>query len=130
MAKYALELRNETDKPQMNLDFFRNGSAGIVRFFADLLAPQVTKSNLSVVILSPQDEFDRQKAAFKQIPPLMLERYAGQYVASINGEIVDSDNNLATLARRFSATHGDADVYVSRVHGHSNPLVIRTPFLR
>jgi len=112
-----------------HLDLLRNASTGWVRI-ANLIAPQVSKSNYPLTILPPRDEFDRQRAAFDQIPPLVLEPFAGRYVASINGDIVDSDESLASLARRFSATHGDVDVYVTRVHGHSNPLVIRTPFLR
>lgn len=74
-------------------------------------------------------EFRQQKDAFKRIPPHVLVSYRGQFVASCNGEIVDSDENLAELTRRFFGEHGDVPVYMTRV-GEPIRITISTPLFR
>jgi hypothetical protein len=74
-------------------------------------------------------EFNQEKDAFKRIPPLILMPYRGQFVASRNGEIVDSDDNLAELTRRFFGEHGDVSVYITRV-GEPIRITISTPLFR
>ena len=92
-------------------------------------------STPSVMInLRPQNltlaerEFEEQERLFEQIPPLLLEPYRGQFVASMDGQIVDSDEDLATLSRRFFETHGDMAVFMTKV-GEEFDVVIDTPFL-
>lgn len=78
----------------------------------------------------PKDtEFERQKEAFKSIPPIFLAPYRGQFVAACNGAIVDSDNDLGALGRRFFEKHGDVPVYMTKV-GDTIMVRIPTPFLR
>lgn len=74
-------------------------------------------------------EFDQQKAAFNEIPPLVLMPYNGLFVASFNGEIVDSDPNLPSLTNRFFSQYGDVPVYITRVGGRKRVL-FRTPHRR
>jgi hypothetical protein len=71
-------------------------------------------------------EFDQQKAAFNEIPPLVLLPFQGLFVASRNGEIVDSDANLPSLTNRFFSQYGDVPVYITRVGGRRRVL-LRTP---
>lgn len=72
-------------------------------------------------------EFREQEEAFRQIPPLFLEQYRGQFVASRNGRILDSDEDLASLSRRFFETHGDVPVFMTKI-GEDFDVVIDTPF--
>lgn len=74
-------------------------------------------------------EFRQQKDAFKRIPPHVLVPYRGQFVASCNGEIVDSDDNLTELTRRFFGEHGNIPVYMTRV-GEPIRITISTPLFR
>src|SRR2546428_193104 len=65
------------------------------------LAGQSTSPDNVGIILrttSSIDPFELQKMAFQQIPPLNLIPYSGKYVLSIDGNIVDSDDDLQTLA--------------------------------
>lgn len=79
-------------------------------------------------ILTPQElAFQEQKAAFLTIRPLFLSQYGEKYVASMNGEIIDSDDDLAMLLPRFFQQHGDVPVYIAKV-GSIQPEVIVTPF--
>ena len=73
-------------------------------------------------------EFEEQKRAFDAIPAQHLAQYGGRFVASRDGEIVDSDETLATLTRRFFQDHGDVAVYITRIGAPiqfrlSSPLV-------
>lgn len=59
--------------------------------------------------------FREQREAFLAIPPLLLAPYQGQFVVSRNGEILDSDNDLPTLTKRFFGQRGDIQVYITQV---------------
>lgn len=72
-------------------------------------------------------EFDEQEQAFRQIPPLLLEPYRGQYVVCQDSNILDSDADLYALTSRFFARHGDMPVYIERIGGEVEE-VIDTPF--
>ena len=71
--------------------------------------------------------YEQQKQAFEGIPARALKPYAGQYVVSVNGRIMDSDRDLPTLTRRFFGDHGHIPVYVGFA-GRSPVVVIDTPF--
>ena len=73
------------------------------------------------------EEFEQQKAAFNEIPPLILAQHQGQFVASRNGTIVDHDTDLASLTRRFREHYGRVPVYITRV---GRTARMPTPFLR
>lgn len=81
----------------------------------------------SSVLIDAPDEFDRQRALFEAIRPL-LQEYSGKWVACMSGQIVDSDPDLPELTDRFFRRYGDAPVYMTQID--QAPLRIRTPFLR
>lgn len=76
-----------------------------------------------------EKEFDRQKEAFSGISPELLEPHKGRFVASRNGEIVDSDDDLTVLTGRFFREHGDVPVYITKV-GEPIQATIKTPLFR
>ena len=69
----------------------------------------------SIPIGINSDPFEQQKAAFGRIPPLLLEPYRGLWVVSVDGRILDSDQDLQTLSKRFFDANGDIDVYITKV---------------
>ena len=79
--------------------------------------------------LTPAErEYQEQKEAFEKIPPLLLRQYLGQFVIAYNGRILDSDNDLTTLTRRFfSGRDRDTPVYIAPV-GIEEEESIDTPF--
>ena len=72
-------------------------------------------------------EFQEQKKLFELIPPLLLRQWEGRFVASRNGEIVDSDEDMDCLIDRFFTTHGEVAVYITRI-GAAIREFIDTPF--
>lgn len=73
-------------------------------------------------------EFEQQRLAFRMIPSAHLVRYAGEFVLSRDGQIVDHDVDLAALTRRSMETLGDIPVYIEKV-GEEFEIRIDTPFL-
>ncbi len=69
-------------------------------------------------------EFERQRNAFLTIPKADLFRYAGEFVLSRDGQVVDHDRDLIALTSRS----GTAPVYITRV-GEDLEMGIATPFL-
>ena len=78
---------------------------------------------------SADREFEEQKKAFLSIESSVLEQYCGQFVASLDGEIVDHDLVLASLTRRFFSKYGDVAVYIAKV-GEPIQVTVTTPLLR
>ena len=102
------------------------GSAGTVRFF---LGTSVGASSTWISTATNDDPFERQKAAFQAIPPIILVPYSGEWVVSRDGQIVDHDTDLQVLSNRFFTAHGDVDVFIIKV-GQRRSSRIRTPFRR
>lgn len=73
-------------------------------------------------------EFQEQEHAFHRILPLDLVPYAGEYVVSRDGRIVDHDVDLPTLTNRFFSRYGDLPVYITKI-GEEESEAIDTPFL-
>lgn len=76
---------------------------------------------------SAPTEFEKQKEAFKAIPPIFLAPYHGKFIASLDGTIVDCDTDLASLSHRFRARYGKVPVYITRV---GKKAKMPTPFVR
>ena len=77
---------------------------------------------------SADPEFERQRAAFLAIPKAELRRYAGEFVLSKDGAIVDHDPTMGELTRRSVERFGSAPVYFTKV-GEDVEVRIDTPFL-
>jgi hypothetical protein len=73
-------------------------------------------------------EFARQKRLFLAIPESEREQYRGQYVASHDGRILDSDEDLRALSHRFFTQHGEVSVYMTKIDGPIR-ATLRTPLL-
>ena len=61
------------------------------------------------------DEFQKGRVAFWQIREELLEKYAGQFVAIKDGQVIDSDNGKKELARRVYQRLGYVDLYFQKV---------------
>ena len=80
-------------------------------------------------IIDPvEGEFQHHKKAFNDIPPLLKAEYQGKFVVSRNGEILDSDENLMTLMKRFFSKHGDISAYIDKIGETDLAIMIDTPF--
>jgi hypothetical protein len=92
--------------------------AGVLKFWSDFQVPTISESDRA---------FNEQKKLFEAIPPLLLEQYRGQFVASRDGQIVDSDEDFVNLTYRFFQNAGDVPVYMTKI-GEDEGVFVETPF--
>lgn len=57
----------------------------------------------------------------------LLKRYLGQYVAILDGEVVDHGRDFGPLAARVFARFGNRSVYMPRVEASEPTARIRSP---
>lgn len=57
----------------------------------------------------------------------LLARYAGEYLAVIDRQIVDHDRDFSALAARVFARHGGRPVFMPRVQEKDEPARLRSP---
>jgi capsule polysaccharide export protein KpsE/RkpR len=69
-----------------------------------------------------------EQATWRALAPEARSRYAGQYVAIHEGEVVDHDTDLAALHRRVRARYGKLAVLLTPAEGRP-PLHTRSPKL-
>jgi hypothetical protein len=58
---------------------------------------------------------EREKLAFQQMHPHLLEKYAGQYVAIYEGKLVDHDIDKQALFQRIDTAFPDVFVLIRPV---------------
>jgi hypothetical protein len=73
--------------------------------------------------------FEREKQAFLNMRADLLSdaNYRGKFVAVLNGEIVDYDENEAELARRCYKKHGYVPMYMTKVDRTERVLEMSSP---
>ena len=64
--------------------------------------------------------FEREVAAFERLLPALLESQEGNYVAVLDGQVIDADADEFALARRMLRTHRGQFVLIRRV-SHDQP---------
>ena len=62
-----------------------------------------------------QEAFERERAAFLRLKPQLLETHRGLWVAVVGEQVVDSDTDDRTLARRVYARFGYIPAYIQLV---------------
>ena len=73
--------------------------------------------------------FEQEIAAFEQLKPGLFEKYAGQYVAIYQGEVVASGDEKLALLDQVRERFGDVVCYIEKVTPDS-PRTIRMPSFR
>ena len=69
------------------------------------------------------------RRAFEGERPGLMGQYAGQYVALLNGRVVDNDKNDEDLAERMFKKFGDAPFYIGRVEDPPSVYELPSPEL-
>ena len=76
---------------------------------------------------APSDDLERDMAWYRKNRAALLRRYHGQYVAIVDGAIVDHGRNFDALATRVFARFGNRNVYMPRVQTGEATVRIRSP---
>jgi prevent-host-death family protein len=70
---------------------------------------------------------ERERAAFLRLKDQRLRTHHGQFVAILNGEVIDADEDDRALTRRVYAKHGYIPIYIDRVAKESPVRRILSP---
>lgn len=65
---------------------------------------------------------------YEKVSDLIEAGYEGKYVAFLDGEVLDSDDNRSTLADRVHSKHGwDKIIYIDRVVPEPDKRIVMMP---
>jgi hypothetical protein len=73
------------------------------------------------------DDLHRDIAWYRKERPQLLRRYRGEYVAIIDGAVVDHGRDFGALATRVFTRFGNRNVYMPRVQPDEPVARIRSP---
>jgi hypothetical protein len=73
--------------------------------------------------------FNREKENFKKVKEKLSKTHAGEYVALLEGKVIDSDIDIRKLTERIQRHFGGKPVYIGPV-GEVKTLKIPSPRLR
>ena len=73
-------------------------------------------------------QINQEQSSFEAQHALLLEKYAGQYVAMYNGGVVDHDADRISLGKRVRARFGSEPVLITPVLGKKQQVIhVRSP---
>lgn len=73
------------------------------------------------------DDLDKDIAWYRRNRPALLRRYQGEYIAIVNGAVVDHGHDFDALANRVFGRFGVRNVYMPRVQAGEPAARIRSP---
>lgn len=124
-AGQTLFLRN------MPTEFVREVKAAAVRRGQTLTAVITEALARSLVVEGETrdraDDLDRDSAWYRKHRPQLLRRYLGEYVAIVEGAVVDHGRDFGALAARVFARFGNRNVYMPRIQNQEPTARIRSP---
>lgn len=74
--------------------------------------------------------FEEAKGFFEAKREKLLEKYGGSYIAILEGEVADADDDFSTLAERVYSRYGYKDIYMPKVERERAILHIPTPQIK
>lgn len=70
----------------------------------------------------PDRDVEREQKAYIALHPQLKKKYLDQYVAILNGKLVDYDTNYGTLFERIQDQYGNQFVWLSKVESDPQPV--------
>ena len=64
----------------------------------------------------------QEALAYNRLHPSLLHQYLGQYVAILDGQIVDSDRDQSFLQQRVMRAHGEQPIFIIQVAEQPLPV--------
>ncbi|HCB50210.1 MAG TPA: hypothetical protein DEP47_11985 [Chloroflexi bacterium] len=97
---------------------------------ADLLAEAIALVEADMATPSDEQRMAREEAAYQTMYDELKTKYAGEYVAIFNGQLIDHDSDELALLRRLDAQYPDDIVLMRKVSAEPEPdLRMRSPRL-
>ena len=77
----------------------------------------------------PETKWQRERRAFLNLYPQLLQTHRDKYVAIHEGQLVDSGDELVPLALRVYEQYGYVPIYMDLITDEPQPI-LRVPSLR
>lgn len=81
----------------------------------------------SAAVHGSEAELQADMDWYRKHQPKLVERYAGQYVAIIDGAVVDHAAEFHEVARRVFDRYGNRSIFMPRVQAGERELRVRSP---
>jgi hypothetical protein len=92
---------------------------GCIDFFEPILTARLDSAEyyFKPFFLTEEEAMDIENKIYqkKKSEYLLEKELQGKYIAQINGEIIDKDNNFSELAKRVYETHGYKSIFMTQV---------------
>ncbi|HTX21678.1 MAG TPA: hypothetical protein VMD27_07465 [Candidatus Aquilonibacter sp.] len=75
-----------------------------------------THEETAVFLYNFEQNFERERNAFRRLPPDLLAVHKGQFVAVSGGKIVDQDWDEMSLAKRVARMPQDKFILIKRIN--------------
>jgi cell division protein FtsA len=75
-------------------------------------------------------EFQKARAFFESNHNKLVAKYEGKYIAILNREVIDADDDFSLLAERVYSRYGYKDIYMPKVERKRAILHIPTPHVK
>jgi hypothetical protein len=128
-TKIMVELSD--DLFQQTQRFARRHQQGMEEAISTLLEQALTAGETDEEVVdwtTPDPVVDREREAYIAMHPKLKEHYLGKYVAIYHGELVDYDDDAATLSMRTDERFGEEFVLMTQVKSEPiETIVIRSP---
>ena len=76
---------------------------------------------------SDMEAFERAREYYRENSDKILAEFEDKYIAIIEDEVVDSDEDFSELAERVYGTYGYHVIYMPFVTKNPKPLWVRSP---
>lgn len=124
MSKITLEL------PQTLLETIQQQASASDKTVSEYVADLIGEKLPSPVTKTSQvDSFHQEVAAFENLKSDLLKRYAGQFVAIYQGQVVGYGEDETVLFRQMLARYGAVPCYIEKV-APETPRRARMPSIR
>jgi hypothetical protein len=90
--------------------------------------PEILPAPVIDLVAAADDKWWREQQTLFRMLPTLLQTHQGKYVAIHEGQVVDSADDLVTLATRVYQRHGCIPIYMDLVA--ERPEVVRIPHYR
>ena len=122
-------MQNIIQLPQDLYDAIRKKAAAQKKTADDLVIEWVSEHLDETETSEITRAFEREVAAFDQLQPDLMEKYAGKYVAIYQGQVVASGNEKLALLDEVREQFGNIVCYIEKV-APDTPRTVRMPSMR
>jgi len=98
----------------------------------DFLLDAIVLPEINLESLAETDDManaaEREEQAFQELHPMLIEKYPGQFVAVMDGRLIDRDANQVALYQRVRQTYPERFVLIAQIQEMPDEVIVfRSP---